>query len=121
MNPRWLSIVFAVGLTIISGVGDAQGFLHASKIWQDQQVNWGELGRSALGYAFGIAVYWFSIRFFNDLGITSPEIQTIGWFVVTITGVALFSGEFLKWNLMDQILGFVAIIAVGLLMVRRGG
>ncbi len=37
-------------LTIFLGVADAQGFLHAARIWQNGSVIWDELGRSALGW-----------------------------------------------------------------------
>jgi hypothetical protein len=36
-------------------------------------------------------------------------------------GVALFSGEFLKLGIKDKFLGLIAVIAIGLLLYRRGG
>ena len=121
MNNRLFVTAALIVLTIISGYGDSQGFLFASRIWDQNRVNWDAMLKSGLGYAFGVGVFWLSIRFFNALGINSPELQTIGWFAVTIIGVALFSGDFLKWGALDKALGLIALVSVGLLMFRRGG
>jgi hypothetical protein len=114
----WLGLVV---LTILSGVGDSQGFLYASRVWQDGRLNGSAALRSALGFTAGVICYWGAIRFFDLLGITSPGVQTVAWFVVTLAGVALVSGEFLRWSRVDQAVGLVAILAVGLLMLRNGG
>lgn len=121
MENRYIAGLLLIVLTTLSGVGDSQGFLYAAKIWQDGRLNGSALLRSALGFLSGVALYWLSIRFFNIFGITSPGIQTVGWFAVTIAGVALFSGEFLRWGRLDQLLGLAAILAVGMLMFRQGG
>ncbi len=121
MNSRFLTLFLLISLTIVSGIGDSQGFVHAAKVWDGSRLNWAEAGKSALGYTFGVVIYWASIRFFNLLGMNAPEIQTIAWFVVTIAGVALFNGEFLKWDTVDRALGLAAVLAVGILMFRRGG
>ena len=117
--------VFLAGLaiifTILSGFGDAQGFIHAARVWTTKEIVWPEMLKSGLGYGFGVIVYWFSLRFWGMLGINSPEIQTIGWFVVTIVGVALINGEISKWTIIDQIAALIAITCVGYIMIRRGG
>lgn len=114
----WLGLVI---MTILSGVGDSQGFLYASRMWQNGRLNGDATWRSALGFAAGIIFYWGAIRFFDLLGINSPEVQTVAWFVVTLAGVAMISGEFFHWSRIDQVVGVVAILAVGLLMLRNGG
>ncbi|MEP6987767.1 MAG: hypothetical protein ABI970_19360, partial [Chloroflexota bacterium] len=96
------SYAVIVILTILSGIGDAQGFLHAARMWQSGKLIWVEMGLSALGFAIGIALYWLALRSMNTVGITSPEIQTVTWFAVTLISVALVSGSFLKWTLLDQ-------------------
>ncbi len=121
MTNKYIIGILAILFTVLSGFGDSLGFLHSSRIWENGQINGGELLKSAGGYLLGIFLYWISIRFFNILGINSPEIQTVGWFIVTIVGVALFSGEIMTWNTPDQILGLIAIISIGILMIRRGG
>lgn len=121
MINKYIAGIFAILFTVLSALGDSQGFLHASRIWENGQVNGGELLKSAGGYLLGILIYWLSLRFFNILGINSPEIQTVGWFIVTIVGVALFSREITTWNTPDQILGLIAVLSIGILMFRRGG
>ena len=117
MEQAGAYIIIAV-LTIFSGVADAQGFLHAARIWQNGNVIWDELGRSALGFTLGIILYWLALRNMNAVGITSPEIQTVTWFGVTLIGVALISGSFLKWTLHDQTIAVIVLFGIGWLMFR---
>jgi|SRR5215472_2104084 len=42
-------------LLALSGFADSLGFFYASKIWQGGLLSWGDLGRSALGWAVGIS------------------------------------------------------------------
>jgi len=53
--------------------------------------------------------------------IISPEIQTIGWFTVTILGVALFSGKFLRWQTIDQFVGIAVLFGIAWLLIRTAG
>lgn len=114
------AIMLVVGLTIISGFGDAQGFIHASGIWNSGKVVWSEVVRSALGFTLGISMYWICIRFIQDLNIISPEIQTIFWFSITIIGVATFNGEFSQWQRVDQFVGLIVLLGLAWLMIRVG-
>ena len=114
-------IVLLIVLTLISGVADAQGFVHAANIWQGGKLIWPEVMKSALGFAVGIVMYWICIRFLQDFRIFSPEIQTLAWFTVTIIGVALFSGKFLHWHTVDQIVGIAVLCGVAFLLFRAGG
>ena len=115
------SYVIIIVLTILSGIADAQGFLHAARIWQNGTLIWDELGRSALGFVLGIVLYWIVLRNMNAVGITSPEIQTLTWFGVTLIGVALVSGSFLKWTLLDQAIAVIVLFGIGWLMFRTTG
>lgn len=112
-------VVMFLLLTILSGLGDAQGFLYASKIWVSGNLLWGELARSALGYGFGITMYWFALRFLNEVKVVPPEVQTLGWFLVTIIAIALFNGQFLKWQLTDRIIAVFLLIGLTFLMYRH--
>ena len=114
-------IVLLIVLTLISGVADAQGFVHAANIWQGGKLIWPEVMKSALGFAVGIVMYWICIRFLQDFRIFSPEIQTLAWFTATIIGVALFSGKFLHWHTIDQIVGVAVLCGVAFLLFRTGG
>jgi len=66
-------------------------------------------------------MYWICIRFLQDFRIFSPEIQTLAWFTATIIGVALFSGKFLHWHAIDQIVGIAVLCGVAFLLFRTGG
>lgn len=113
-------IVIAV-LTILSGVGDAQGFLHASKVWVDGRIVLTELVKSALGFGAGILIYWVVLRFLSAIAIVPPEVQTLGWFVATIVGVAVVSGNFSQWMTIDKIVVVGTLAGIGWLLYRTAG
>ncbi len=113
-------IVLLIACTLISGLADAQGFIHASKMWLNGELVLPEVFKSALGFGLGIASFWLCIRFLQDLRIISPEIQTAGWFTVAIIGVAIFSGKFLHWRIIEQIVGIAVILGIAWLLVRAG-
>lgn len=113
----WLAVIV---LTILSGLGDAQGFLHAAKVWNSANIVWDDVTKSALGFAFGVVTYWGAVKFLNDLGVVSPEIQTLIWFAVTIIAVALLGGNFAKWQFLDQVVAVLVLVGNGWLVVRTG-
>jgi hypothetical protein len=112
------SVVLLIALTLISGFADAQGFIHASKAWLNGKLIWPELMQSASGFGLGIVAYWICIRFLQDFKIISPEIQTVGWFTVTIIGVAIFSGKFLHWPIVEQIVGIAVLLGMAWLLAQ---
>jgi len=114
------SLGLIVAITLLSGIADAQGFLHAAKIWQDGKLVWAELGKSATGFGIGIGSYWLSLRYMKALGVVTPEVQTLTWFTVTLVGVALINGKIFKWPLIDQLVALVVLLGVGFLLVRTG-
>lgn len=121
MTPdKIVPFLIVVALTVISGFGDAQGFIHAANIWQNGRLAWDALARSALGFAFGISMYWLALRWMKEIGIVSPEVQTVAWFAVTIIGVALASGNFVKWQVSEQVVAVVVLVGIGWLMLRTG-
>jgi hypothetical protein len=122
MSPTtpWLWLLIVV-LTVLSGIGDAFGFTHAALIWQNGRLVWGEVARSAAGFAAGISVYWLVLKYMTAVGIVSPEIQTIAWFAVTLVGVAMLSGKFLGWPVLDQVVAVAVLAGIGWLLVRTGG
>jgi len=121
MSEQVRLLLVVVGITILSGLGDSQGFIHASKIWVNNKLDWNELGKSAIGFAIGISLYWVALKYMNAAGIVSPEIQTLVWFSVTLLGVALISRNFFRWQTIDQIVGVIVLAGVAWLMVRTGG
>lgn len=113
----WVPIIV---LTLLSGVGDAYGFTHAALVWQNGRLVWGELARSAAGFAIGISLYWVVLRFMAAAGIVAPEVQTIAWFGVTLIGVGVLSGKFLSWAWLDQAVAVAVLTGIGWLLVRTG-
>jgi hypothetical protein len=110
-----------IGLTLLSGLADAQGFIHASTTWINGKIIWGEGFRSLLGFGIGAICYIIVANFLGKVGIVSAEIQTIIWFLVAIVGVAVISGKFLHWQRFDQIVALIALICIGWLVIRTGG
>lgn len=117
--PEQCRLVLTIlGCIVASGFGDAYGFIHSAKVWQNGHIDLTELGKSAAGFAFGVAAYWFSIRFFDRLGITFAETQTLVWFACTIIGVAVLNGKFAHWAMIDQAVAVCIFAGVGWLMFR---
>lgn len=118
-QARLLALIIAV--TLVSGVADAQGFIHAARIWQDGKLVWSELGKSAIGFVAGIGMYWLSLRYMKALGVVTPEVQTLIWFGVTLVGVAIISGRAFKWPLLDQGVAVAVLVGIGWLIFRTNG
>ena len=112
-----LSII--IGLTLLSGFADAQGFLHAAQIWEGKNVSWPEIGKSALGFGSGIIVYWCALKYMAA-HVATPEMQTMLWFGVTIVGVAVASGRFAQWRATEQIVAGGVVLGIGWLLMRTG-
>lgn len=115
-----LRLLLLSGLTLASGLGDAHGFVHAARMWQDGRLVWRELAQSALGFGLGIGTYWIAVRDLVRAGVLSPEVQTLVWFGVTIVGVALVSGRILSWRALDQVVAVAVLAGLGFLLVRNG-
>jgi hypothetical protein len=113
-------LLVVVGLTLVSGVGDSQGFVHAARVWQEGRLVWDELGKSALGFAVGIGSYWLVVRYLGQLGVLAPETQTLVWFAITLVGVAALSGRFLRWEAVDQAVAAAVLLGISWLLVRAG-
>src|SRR6185295_1021827 len=84
-----MKVAIILGLTVLSGVGDAQGFVHATRIWSSGSFVGAELAKSAFGFGSGMVFYWLLTRSAGSAGIVSSEIQVLGWFAVTLTSVAI--------------------------------
>lgn len=107
-----------LGLTLLSGFFDSVGFVHASRIWRSDKIDLRELGLSAAGFAVGISIYWLVLRYLQHLATVSTEIQTLGWFSVTIVGVALMSGQIWKWERIDQSVAILVVAGTAWLLYR---
>jgi hypothetical protein len=109
-----------IGITLISGIGDTRGFIHASKMWRGGDLVLSEFGKSALGFSVGIGSYWLGIKYLKEFGVLSPEIQTLIWFGITMIGVALVSGKFLRWRPIDQLIAVLVFLGIAWLLFRNG-
>ncbi len=114
-------IALIVGLTLLSGFADSQGFLHAALIWAERRVAWLEVAKSAIGFSSGIILYWIALKYLREAQIAAPEIQTLIWFGVTIVGVALASGKFAQWRGIDQAVATGVLLGISWLLVRTSG
>lgn len=112
--------IAAIALTVLSGIGDAYGFVHASRIWRGDDLNWVALGRSALGFGFGISMQWIALRYLHRLGVTIAEVQTMVWFAVTMVGIAVLSRSFLEWALSERVVALGILCGLGWLIARTG-
>jgi len=113
-------IILTITFTLLSGFGDAQGFTHASKIWHDHHFDWLEALKSALGFQLGVLMFWLALRYLGQIGVVSVEIQTLLWFGVTIVGVAILSGKFVQWRMLDQFVSLGVLGGVVWLLFRTG-
>jgi len=113
-------IVLIIGLTLLSGFADSQGFLHAAKIWEGQKIIWSEVAKSTIGFTIGIILYWIVLKYLNAAQVAAPEVQTMIWFGVTIVGVAVVSGRFAQWRGAEQMVAAGVIVGMGWLLIRTG-
>ena len=116
----WAILLIAL-FTVLCGVGDALGFIHAGKIWFNGRFVWAEALKSAVGFQFGVAMYWLALRELTARGVVAAETQTLFWFGATIVVVALLSGQFLRWQIADQIVAAAVLGGIAWLLSRGGG
>lgn len=108
------------GFTILSGMGDAQGFIGASRMWNGRDVVWFEASRSAVGFAVGAFGFMLAVRFLREVGVSNTEVQTLFWFAVTLVAVALLSRTFGDWARIDKAVAVAVMAGIGWLLFRVG-
>lgn len=118
LGPAMRSVILIVVFTALAGWGDAKGFIHASRVWQDGSFVWLEALKCVAGFQFGMLMYWLALWRLSDQGIVAVEIQTLFWFVATIVGVALLSGKIISWPAFDQAVAVCILTGVGWLLYR---
>jgi hypothetical protein len=114
------SLAFIALFTALSGLGDAEGFIHASKVWQDGRFVWIEALKCIAGFQFGMLMYWLALWKLSSHGVVAVEVQTLFWFAATIIGVALLSGRILRWPTIDKAVAVAVLTGVGWLLCRGG-
>ena len=110
------AVTMFVALTVLTGYADSQGFIHASRIWDEGHV----VRREMLLSGVGVVAYWAVVRFVSELGVRSSVVQTMGWFAVTIAAVAITDAGEHRWELVDTATAAVVVGGLGLLLYRTG-
>ena len=113
-----LYVILVITLTLFSGLADSRAFLYAAQTWPNDQLSLAMLAKALLFFAFGILLYVLSLKFLRYLGVHSATIQTSLWFLATLLGLAILSGEFLKWQRLDQAIAIVVAAGLTWLVVR---
>jgi hypothetical protein len=114
------NVVVAVGLTVSSGLCDAFGFVHASRVWKHGHFALHNAVVALSLFLLGALTYIFVIKYLDRLGVTSTEIQTLGWFATTVVGIAVIERSIFGWTLTDKAMLILAAFSVGWLVVRQG-
>jgi hypothetical protein len=114
------SIAFIALFTALSGLGDAEGFIHASKVWQGGRFVWIEALKCIAGFQFGMLMYWLALWKLSSHGVVAVEVQTLFWFAATIIGVALLNGRILRWPTVDKAIAVAVLAGIGWLLCRGG-
>jgi hypothetical protein len=119
MREELMGAVFFIALfTLLSGLGDAAGFVYAGKVWEGGRFNVLNALKSAAGFQFGVFMYWCAVRHLRAQGVVDAEVQTMFWFAATIIGIALMSGQFLRWEAVDKAVALAVLLGITCLMVR---
>ncbi len=121
MNYQPGIILAIICFSVISGIADAQGFIHASQGWLHGKPVALELFKSILGFLIGGLGYIATVYFLQKSGIFSVEIQTMIWFATAITVLAMISGKFFHWGHLEQVIAVLLVIGIGWLIVKTGG
>jgi hypothetical protein len=74
-----LKVGLMIVITLLSGLGDSQGFVHASKIWKNGNIIITELMFSAIGFGFGILFYWMTLRFLEEFWMVYSNYSRSGY------------------------------------------
>jgi hypothetical protein len=112
------SVALVVLFTALSGLADAYGFVHASRVWQDGRFAWLEALKCCAGFMGGMLMYWIALWKLSSHGIVAAEVQTLFCFTATIVGVAVLSGRVMNWPIADLAVATVVLAGVGWLLYR---
>jgi hypothetical protein len=112
------TIALLIALTAMCGLGDSLGFIHSGRVWRAGEFQWPEALKAAAAFQFGEVMYWLVLRDLAKYGVACAESQTLFWFGTTIIGVALMSGQLMRWNAADQIVAVAVLIGIAWLLYR---
>lgn len=112
-----VSVSISLILLLLSAWFDAKGFHYATQTWNPGgQIALKQGVLSLLFFVIGVSIYLLSVRFLTLAGISSSTVQTLLWFVATILGVALLSGEFQSWSPLQYVALVATVTGLAILM-----
>ncbi|WP_188749293.1 hypothetical protein [Marinobacterium zhoushanense] len=112
-----MSVSISLILLLSSAWFDAKGFHYATQAWHPGgQVAWKQGVLSLLFFVVGVSIYLLSVRFLTLAGVSSSTVQTLLWFMATILGVALLSGEIQRWSALQYAALAATIVGLAVLM-----
>jgi hypothetical protein len=112
------ALLLIVIFTLLSGLGDALGFIYAGRVWQAGQFHGIEALKSAAAFQAGVAMYWLALRHLQMQGVVAVEAQSLFWFGATVIGIAVLSRQFIRWALPDQAIACCVLVGIGWLLHR---
>jgi len=116
-----LNTLLVIAITLVSGILDARGFLHAGRAWPQGSIDVREVALSLAFFGGGISLYVIAVRFMQNLGVGSAALQTAVWFIVTAVALAVFDGSIAQWTRTQQVVGALLAIGLGWLVVTTAG
>jgi hypothetical protein len=116
-----MNLLIALAFTAVSGALDAIGFVHATRVWHQDHLVWKEAGVAFAGFVSATVVYLLVVRYLARCGMTTPTVQTLSWFLMTVIGVALLQRTIAQWSVTDRLAMLLAVLSVGWLVVRQRG
>jgi hypothetical protein len=110
--------VLLILLTVASAYADSRGFIWSDRAWDRSTVDWRAVRYALLGFGFGITTWLLAVKYLKQVGGVGVSAQAMGWFLLTILGVAAASGEFVKWSSADKILAMICVGCFAALVFR---
>ncbi len=109
--------LFAIAITIIASAIESFAFMYSFEaIKQGVAVR---LLVTSLGlYIVGILVDYFALYVMSKSGTFAPELLAMIFMTSVIIGIALISGNFFTWKLVDQIVAVAVVVGIAWLSFR---
>ncbi|MEV8379025.1 hypothetical protein AB0P21_40175 [Kribbella sp. NPDC056861] len=106
-------------LTLAGAWADARGFTYAGQVWVDDRMAWPPLGAALVAYAAGLICYVAALRFLARVADVGVGLQAAGWYVATMVGLALITGDAGTWSWTDRLLALASITTLTALIARQ--
>lgn len=107
-----ITIIIAIVITITAALVEARGYVLSFAAFSNGNVNIWQLGVSLLWYILGILIDYIALYTLSQSKIFIPELLSTIFMLSTIVGIALLSGQFFQWQLIDKIVA--VLVAMGL-------